>query len=106
MADNRISVSWDDLHSRKVEARLREQAAVARNRAYSELGPASTLPEVTNPRTEHQGEGWLAALWYNPLFCMALFGLLGGLLAWGAGALIQFKPVARVEAADLSAAVR
>ena len=37
MSDEPISVSYDDLQTRKVDTRLKEQAALARNRAYADL---------------------------------------------------------------------
>src|SRR5206468_3588822 len=33
------------------------------------------------------------SIWYNTVFAMAFFGCLGGLLAWGAGELINLKPL-------------
>src|SRR5437764_114709 len=40
MADEKITVSWDDLTSRKVERRLKEQDALARNRDYATINEA------------------------------------------------------------------
>jgi hypothetical protein len=74
MDDGKISISWDELKTRRVENRLREQQAVARNRAYSQL-KEDALPEATPTKT---------SLWQNTLVVMTVFGLLGGLLAWGA----------------------
>src|SRR5258708_569885 len=74
MDDGKISISWDELKTRRVENRLREQQAVARNRAYSQL-KEDALPEATPTKT---------SLWQNALVVMTVFGLLGGLLAWGA----------------------
>jgi hypothetical protein len=37
------------------------------------------------------------SIWYNTVFAMAFFGCLGGLLAWGAGELIQLKPLTRAK---------
>ncbi|HEX4796889.1 MAG TPA: FHA domain-containing protein [Humisphaera sp.] len=74
MDDGKISISWDELKTRRVENRLREQQAVARNRAYSQL-KEDALPEATPTKI---------SLWQNTLVVMTIFGLLGGLLAWGA----------------------
>jgi hypothetical protein len=48
MPDEPISISWDDLKSRKVDQRVKEQQAVARNRAYAQLR-ADDLPIATRP---------------------------------------------------------
>ncbi len=73
MADEKINISWDDLQTRRVDNRLREQNAVERNRAYAQMRD-DALPVASAPATP--------ALWTNPIFVMALFGLIGGLLAW------------------------
>lgn len=72
MDDGKISISWDDLKTRRVENRLREQQAVARNRAYSQL-QEDALPQATAAKT---------SLWQNTFVVSTAFGLLGGLLAW------------------------
>ena len=93
--DNKISVSWDDLNSRKVDTRLKEQAALARNRAYAELDADSVTPQ---PASSPMGR---VRLLYNAPVYMALFGLLGGLLAWALGLVLAFKPSAQAEAIHL-----
>jgi hypothetical protein len=72
MDQGQINISWDDLTTRRVENRLREQQAVARNRAYSQL-KEEALPQATPTR---------AKLWHNTFVVATTFGLLGGLLAW------------------------
>jgi len=72
MDQGKISISWDDLTTRRVENRLREQQAVARNRAYSQL-KEEALPQASPTR---------AKLWHNTFVVATSFGLLGGLLAW------------------------
>lgn len=91
----KISVSWDDLTTRRVDARLKEQAALARNRAYAALDADAVTPQEAAPRP-----GRWNFLYLAPAY-MALFGLLGGVLAWGAGRLIEFEPASRVEAVKL-----
>src|SRR5579862_2695162 len=93
MEDKKITLSWDELNSRKVDTRLREQQAIARNRSYANLDAAAATArnEAAAPR----------GLWYNSIFYMAAFGLLGGLLGWASGAMLQFEPNARAEAASL-----
>jgi hypothetical protein len=82
MADEKIQISWNDLKTSKVEKHVRQQQAVARNRRYSQMTP-DDLPVAhsTAPR-----------LWYNPVFFLAVFGLLGGLLAWAGGAAMHLAP--------------
>ena len=92
-ADNgatKITISWDELHSRRVEQRLDQMKAVKRNQEYASLTDA---PEAPVPK--------LRGLWYNTLVYMSVFGLLGGLLAWACGAMLHFRPSARLEAAEL-----
>src|SRR5580704_15055852 len=78
MVDEKLSIDWDDLKTRRVENRLREQGALERNRAYAQM-QEDALPEATAPSGN---------IFNNAIFCMTLFGLIGGLLAWGAGTLI------------------
>ena len=92
MQDQKITVTWDDLQSRRVEARLSEQKAMARNRAYAQLD-ADAVPETTGPSRSQ--------LIYNSIIYMAAFGILGGLLAWGSGVALQFKPSTEAQAADM-----
>src|SRR4051812_24635693 len=80
-----LTVSWDDLNTRKVEARLKEQDALSRNREYARMDESS-LPQGTPTQTSA-----VARIWRNSIFAMSLFGLLGGLVAWVCGASIQFR---------------
>jgi type III secretion system (T3SS) inner membrane Yop/YscD-like protein len=90
--EGKITVTWDDLHTRKVDARLSEQTAMARNRAYAKLD-ADAVPETTGPSKKH--------FFYNSIVYMAAFGILGGLLAWGSGLALQFKASQKDEADQL-----
>ncbi len=92
MENQKLVVTWDDLQSRKVETRISEQKAMERNRAYAKLD-ADAVPETTGPSRPK--------LIYNSIVYMAAFGILGGLLAWGSGVALQFKPATEAEAADL-----
>jgi hypothetical protein len=98
MAEERITVSYDDLQTRKVETRLKEQEAMARNRAYAQLKEEAIADVAAAPSRP--------SLWYNPIFTLTVFGLLGGLTAWGLGALLQFKPSAEAQANEMVKAVR
>src|SRR5690349_13710460 len=87
----KITVSWDDLTSRKVDTRLKEQEALARNRAYAQLDADSVTPQPSAKASR-------GSIFYNSVVYMALFGLVGGLLAWGLGQVLQFKPSQQDEA--------
>jgi hypothetical protein len=92
----KITVSWDDLKSRKVETRLKEQEALARNRAYAQLDA-----DAVTPQPSARAGASARNLIYNAAVYMALFGLLGGLLAWCASRVLEFKPSAQAQAAKL-----
>jgi hypothetical protein len=94
--DGKISISWEDLRTRKVEQRLDQMTAVKRNREYAELTDAPEPPAIRK----------LQGLWYNTIVYMSVFGLLGGLLAWGAGETLHFKDSARREVAGMMQGVQ
>jgi hypothetical protein len=97
-AKEKITISWDDLNARRVEDKLREQQAVERNHQYARLAESPHLAAaVARPQK--------GSIWYNTMLYMAVFGLLGGFLAWGSGRIFDFKPSARIEAAELIAQV-
>src|SRR6478736_5064849 len=83
----KITVTWDDLQSRKVDQRLKEQDALARNRSYAAMDETMVEPAAA----ADDSVGGFAALWRNGIFALALFGLIGALLAWGCGTLLEFK---------------
>src|SRR5580698_1378189 len=86
--DNKIRIEWEDLHTRKVDQRLKEQEAVERNRRQAELNPLTTTLHAPGSKS----------LWYNSVFMMACFGLLGGLLAWGGGEIMHLRADPEYEA--------
>src|SRR2546423_2217194 len=98
-----IIITRDELTSRRVDNRIREQQAISRNRLYASL-QEDTLPVASRVRV-----GW----WQNSALIMTGFGLLGGLLAWCAGLALSailshggarsigYWPNARAEAATL-----
>lgn len=85
----KIHIQWDELKTRKVDQRLREHDALARNRRQAELNPLDVHSD---------GPERGASIWYNAVFTMAMFGLLGGLLAWVGGEAIRQRPNPRLEA--------
>jgi len=88
MGDEKIQISWNDLKTSKVEKHVRQQQAVARNRRYAQMTPDDLpLAQTTSSR-----------LWYNPIFYLAAFGLLGALLAWAGGAILHLAPDRQAQA--------
>jgi len=89
MQREKLTVSWDEINSPHVDAKLKEQDARARQDAFTSPALAMNDRQLkTQQRT---------SIWYNTVFAMAFFGCLGGLLAWGAGELIQLKPLTRTQ---------
>jgi hypothetical protein len=95
MAKEPLTISWDELNTRKVDQRLREQQALTRNRAYARLQP-DDLPVAQPGRV---------SLLNSTTFCMAALGLVGGLLAWGCGFLVLIRP-AELQAVELMEAIQ
>jgi hypothetical protein len=89
MLREKLTVSWDDVNSPDVDARLREQESKSREDAFT--SPALSM-NASQLKTQQR-----TSIWYNTVFAMAFFGCLGGLLAWGAGELIQLKPMVRAQ---------
>ncbi|HWE02636.1 MAG TPA: FHA domain-containing protein [Tepidisphaeraceae bacterium] len=101
MADEKITINWDELETRRVDTRLREQSAMERNRAYAQTREEE-LPVASGPSR--------SSVWNNAIVCMTVFGLLGGILAWGVdeamdgplrpvvGSLIGYDPAAHAKA--------
>jgi hypothetical protein len=104
MPDDRskITVTWQDLNSRRVETRVREQEALTRTRRYAQM-KAESVPESA---LAVRPSGRLSQLCYQSAVYMTVFGLLGGLLAWGAGAALgRLRPEGREQAAGLLASM-
>jgi hypothetical protein len=97
MSEEKISLTYDDLNHKKVERRLKEQEAISRTRKYSQM-EATELPK---PAPDSRRTSIL----YNPIVSIALFGLLGGILAWGAGEILRLRPDPRIRAKELIGAV-
>ncbi|HEX4055332.1 MAG TPA: FHA domain-containing protein [Tepidisphaeraceae bacterium] len=82
MPEEKIQITWSELKTAKVEKRIREQQALVRNRRYAQMSP-DDLPAAPTGRS---------SIWYNSIFLLAAFGLLGGILAWAGGALMHLRP--------------
>ena len=87
MQREKLTVTWEEVNSPDVDARLREQESKSREEAFT--SPALSM-NAQQLRTQQR-----TSIWYNTVFVMAFFGCLGGLLAWGTGELIQLKPLTR-----------
>ena len=96
MAQKKIQISWSELKTAKVEKHVRQQQAVARNRRYSQMTP-DDLPVA---QSSHQ------QIWYNPIFFLAAFGLLGGLLGWVGGAVMHLTPDRQSQADQAMSAIQ
>jgi hypothetical protein len=81
MADEKITISRDELYSPEVEDRLKQQEA--RARAAEHYWLHDELDRITLPEKPRRGP-----FWYNPILYTAFFGLLGGLIAWGLGEVV------------------
>ena len=85
----KLTVTWDDVSSPEVDAKLKQQQAAAQQDAYTSPALTMSAQQLKNQQRP--------SIWYNTVFFMSFFGLLGGLLAWGAGELIRLKLFSRVE---------
>src|SRR4051794_40717248 len=90
MPAEKLSISWDELNTRQVEQKLRQNDAMERNRQYAQIDAPPEEDVQAKP-----------SIWYNTIFYMSVFGLLGGVLAWGCGELLHLRPGPRVEAIEL-----
>jgi hypothetical protein len=95
MAKQPITISWDELKTRKVDQRVKEQQAIGRNRAYAQL-QYEELPVATPSRGN---------LLNNTLFCLIVLGVVGGTLAWTCGLLVHLKS-GEQQAAELIQGIR
>jgi hypothetical protein len=89
MQREKLTVTWEEVNSPDIDARLREQDSKSREDAFTSPALAMNAQQL---KTEQR-----TSIWYNTVFVMAFFGCLGGLFAWGAGELIQLKPLTRTQ---------
>ena len=84
MAADKIKVSLDDVYSTRVDDRIKSQEAIARaQQHYQQQVSASQQVAALKGAVPSK-----TSIWYNSIFYMAVFGLLGGLLAWGMGEIV------------------
>lgn len=95
MAKEPITISWDELKTRKVDQRVKEQQAIGRNRAYAQL-QQDQLPVATPSG---------GTLLNSTLFCLIVLGVVGGTLAWACGLLVHLKS-GEQQAAELVQGIR
>ena len=72
---DKIRISLDDVNSLEVDRKLQQQDAMARTTEHYQQHVAPSMPSMA-------GNRGATSIWYNTLFYMMLFGVLGGLLAW------------------------
>ena len=87
----KLTVTWDDVQAPEVDARLKQQQAAARSDALISPALKMSASQLQSAQTRR------GSIWYNTAFAMAAFGLLGGLLAWGALELVQMKSISRTQ---------
>lgn len=82
MTNQKITLSLKDLHSPEVEDKLRQHAAV-------ESAQASYRETASRPSRLPVPDDERGSFWYNTIINMTVFGLIGGLLAFGMGQVIR-----------------
>jgi hypothetical protein len=82
MADDKLKVSLDEVYSSGVDEKLKSQDAFARTDQHYQQ-------QVSAPGVASLSPNGRSSIWYNAVFYMAVFGLVGGLLSWGVGEAIQ-----------------
>lgn len=91
MSKEKITLNLDELHAPEVEERLKQQEALTS--AQTSTQKAASTPSRLPVEEERP------SIWRNTFFNLAIFGLIGGLLAWGCGELVQyFNPNLREQA--------
>lgn len=84
MAADKIKVSLDDVYSARVDDKIKSQEAIARAQQHYQQ-QVSAAQQVAALKGGVPGK---RSIWYNSIFYMAVFGLLGGLVAWGMGEIV------------------
>lgn len=91
MPPEKIQISWSDINGPQVEERVRRQEALRQTQEHYKTAPA---PEALLRHSKKY-------FWNNSLFYMAMFGIIGGLLGWLCGEVLDFRPNQLLAANDL-----
>ena len=95
MSKEKITLNLDELNTPEIDERVRQQEALTKAQAASQKTAAAPS---RLPIDDDESRG---SIWYNTFFNLAIFGLFGGLLAWGCGELVQYlNPDQRTLAVD------
>jgi len=81
MPDDKLQISWDDLSSKQVNDKLREQQAVAGTAAHYEA------TQVAVPKAARR-----FSFLHNTVIYLSLFGAFGGMLGWAFGEVLHYRP--------------
>ena len=114
MGEDKIRITREETQSAKVDVILKQQAALEHAQThYQGAGGPGALP-VTGTALPLPGVRGQSRIWYNSLVYMAIFGAIGGTVAWALGEiawrvepreLLQFQEAITIDQ-QLEAAVR
>ena len=79
MGDDKIKITWEEVHSTKVDQAIRQREHITRTQEHQARA-------AMRPLAASSGK---TSIFRHTLFYMALFGLIGGMLAWGFGEIVQ-----------------
>ena len=92
MKRGKLTITWSEINSPEVDEKLKDRETITRTRDHYENPSEPVIGANVRSRS---------SIWYNTIFYMAFFGTLGGILGWGFGELMHFRPNARREAREL-----
>jgi hypothetical protein len=91
MGTDKIKISTDEVYSSGVDNKLKSQDAIARAQQHYQQ-QISAAQQVSAIKATVPGK---TSIWYNAIFYMALFGLIGGIIAWGTAELVHDEDTQR-----------
>lgn len=94
--DEKITIDWNELHNARVDEALEQQQRLRRTQDQYISAPP---PE---PLLRHLRR----SLWYNTIFYLGFFGLVGAILGWCCGLALNLQPSLREHARELADAQR